>query len=243
MCLVCKVAYATTAGTIALTSSTTPVSQSNVEKIRENIQSAVASRGVLSSLPKEVSTPKWYQDRLEAEGGSEGRETANIVVKYTVSTHGNVRSNLSEFASLANETLNHAKGWSRLGVRFEQVESGGSFSLILSEAARVPDFSPDGCDTIWSCRVGSNVIINDDRWTSASDAWNASGGGMRDYRHMVINHEVGHWLGHGHEYCTSSGSPAAVMQQQSIDLQGCAFNPWPLDSEIWSTQLGIDKRN
>ena len=55
---------------------------------------------------------------------------------------------------------------------------------------------------------------------------------MRDYRHMVVNHEMGHWLGSGHQYCGGIGQPAPVMQQQSIDLQGCAFNPWPLDWEL-----------
>jgi len=51
--------------------------------------------------------------------------------------------------------------------------------------------------------------------------------------------EVGHWLGHDHKVCSGVGQLAAVMQQQSISLGGCNFNPWPLDSELWSTQLGI----
>jgi hypothetical protein len=31
------------------------------------------------------------------------------------------------------------------------------------------------------------------------------------------------------------------MQQQSINL-GCSFNPWPLDSELWSTRLIYDRK-
>ena len=87
--------------------------------------------------------------------------------------------------------------------------------------------------------MGKSVIINDNRWSGATVAWNNAGGDIRNYRHMVINHEVGHWLGHGHLSCSGANNPAAVMQQQSIDLQGCAFNPWPLDSELWSTTLGV----
>lgn len=76
------------------------------------------------------------------------------------------------------------------------------------------------------------MIINEDRWLGATPAWNDAGGSLRDYRHMVINHETGHWLGFSHSYCGGPGQLAPVMQQQSISLQGCKFNPWPLTSEI-----------
>jgi len=49
---------------------------------------------------------------------------------------------------------------------------------------------------------------------------------------MVINHETGHWLGLGHSQCPASGAPAPIMQQQSIDLQGCVINSWPLAGEL-----------
>src|SRR5690606_13850699 len=101
---------------------------------------------------------------------------------------------------------------------------------------QVPSFAPGACSAEWSCRVGVSVIINDDRWQYATDAWNGAGGDIRGYRHMVINHEVGHWLGHGHASCPSSGAYAPIMLQQSIDLQGCKFNPWPLSSELWTSR-------
>lgn len=240
MCVICKAAYATTAGVVSLSNATAILPQAGVDNIRKNVQQSEKLSSAVSRLSKIVSEPKWYQERLEQEGGASGAE---MVVNYTVSIHGNIRSSIEEFASLADETLNDSRGWARLGVKFVRVESGGRFNLILSEASRVPDFSADGCDTTWSCRVGDNVIINDDRWSSASDAWSSARGGMRDYRHMVINHEVGHWLGHDHYYCAGAGQSAPVMQQQSIDLQGCKFNPWPQDKELSSTQLGIDKRS
>jgi hypothetical protein len=84
---------------------------------------------------------------------------------------------------------------------------------------------------MWSCRSGDNVVINEDRWLGASPSWNEAGARLRDYRHMVVNHETGHWLGYGHSACRSPGAPAAVMQQQSMSLQGCAANPWPLPAE------------
>jgi hypothetical protein len=144
-------------------------------------------------------------------------------------------SNLAEFASQANQTLNDSRGWAQLGLVFQQVDSGGSFNLILSEASQVPSFS-SGCSAEWSCRVGVSVIINDDRWQQGTTAWNGAGGTIRDYRHMVINHEVGHWLGHDHAGCSAPGSYAPVMLQQSISLEGCRFNPWPLAGELWTSR-------
>jgi hypothetical protein len=50
---------------------------------------------------------------------------------------------------------------------------------------------------------------------------------------MVVNHETGHWLGHGHLGCGGAGRLAPVMMQQSKGLDGCKHNPWPLASELW----------
>ncbi len=149
---------------------------------------------------------------------------------------------MAEFKSLVNQTLNDNRGWSRLGVSFNEVDSGGSFTLVLSEASQVPSFNYDVCSDYWSCQIGRYVIINQDRWFGASDAWNQTGGSLRDYQHMVVNHETGHWLGHGHDNSGCYGvvgQAAPVMQQQSMDLRECVFNPWPLNSEIWSSKLGI----
>jgi hypothetical protein len=160
-------------------------------------------------------------------------------VSYRVETRGAITADVAQFKALANETLNNPLGWARLGVTFSEVANGGDFALVLSEAAQVPSFNPNVCGSDYSCQVGSYVIINQDRWLGATDPWNAGGGSLRDYRNMVVNHETGHWLGHPHEYCSGAGNKAPVMQQQSISLQGCSFNPWPLQSEMWSTRLGL----
>lgn len=205
--------------------------------IRHRLDSLQSLPGAISEFtPPKFDKPTWYQEQEKAESAK--KRGGGRVVTYTVSTRGAVSSDLGVFATQVNETLNSPYGWSQLGISFQQVQSSGSFNLILSEASQVPTFS-SGCSADWSCRVGSSVIINDLRWRGATPAWNSAGGSLRDYRHMVVNHEVGHWLGHGHSYCSAPGASAPVMQQQSMNLQGCTFNPWPQSGELWSSMLGI----
>jgi len=160
------------------------------------------------------------------------------VVKYQIATKGAVKTSLTDFKRQVQETLNDDRGWKRLGVQFEYAESGGAFTVVLAEASQVPSFGSP-CDNVWNCNVGNYVVVNEDRWLNATESWNAAGGNIRDYRHLTVNHELGHWLGHDHNSCMTTGQAAPVMQQQSIDLKGCKFNPWPLDSEVSSTRLGV----
>ncbi|GAA1502326.1 DUF3152 domain-containing protein [Nocardioides humi] len=153
-------------------------------------------------------------------------------VRYSVRTRGGVGGvDVADFRRLAQETYDDPRGWRAKGVRFKQVKHGGAFTLWLSEARLVPSFSRS-CSTQWSCRVGRNVVINVDRWRGASPAWNRADRSLRDYRHMVVNHETGHWLGYGHASCPRRGAPAPVMMQQSKGTGGCRFNPWPTPAEL-----------
>lgn len=246
MCMACGVIYSAAAATVAAMPVYDTLSFSSNLDAQKNVQANVAKVQKLPSAlsrlaPPATEHPEWYKQQVEKENQVTRRSKPNRTeVTYTISTKGKTSSDLAEFARQSNETLNDARGWSQLGVVFKQVETGGDFDLVLSQAEYLPSFS-SACSVDWSCRVGKAVIVNDSRWRDATDAWNNAGGSMRDYRHMVINHEVGHWLGHGHQNCSASNANAAVMQQQSIDLQGCKFNPWPLESELWSTVLGVRK--
>lgn len=152
-------------------------------------------------------------------------------VTYTVRTRGSVGASLTTFKRQAQETYDDPRGWRAMGVRFKRVSSGGDFTLVLSQASKVPSFS-SACSTTYSCRVGRNVIINQTRWRKATPTWNDKNGTLRDYRHMVVNHETGHWFGRGHASCGGKGQLAPVMQQQSKGLAGCKINPWPKKGEL-----------
>ena len=150
-------------------------------------------------------------------------------VTYSVTTRGRVSASMKVFRRQAQQTFDHPRGWRTAGVQFRRVRRGGDFTLVLATAGALPSFS-SGCSVRWSCRVGRHVVINQLRWRQASPAWNAAGRSLRAYRHMVVNHETGHWLGRGHASCRGRGR-APVMMQQSKGAGRCRFNPWPLPRE------------
>jgi hypothetical protein len=173
-----------------------------------------------------------------AEGGASraGQQSARAevaarrVVTYSVITRGVITASREVFRRQAQETYDDRRGWRTGGVEFRRVRRGGDFTLVLASARAVPTFS-SSCSSAWSCRVGRFVIINQERWKHASPAWHSAGRSTRDYRHLVVNHETGHWLGLGHASCPRRGSKAPVMMQQSKSTGGCRLNPWPLPGE------------
>ena len=213
------------------------------------VQAVAADTPVSSSLAKtaasiktpKLATPDWLTAAPASPSPTQPSRssTASRTVTYTIKTDGIITTSVAEFRQKASQTLNDSRGWTRLGVRFQEVTSGAQFSLILSQAENIPNYSPDGCSAELSCTVGSNVLINQTRWLNATTTWNQAGGSLDAYRSMVINHEVGHWLGRGHVGCPSAGQAAPIMRQQSVDLGGCTPNPWPLANELNSSRLGI----
>lgn len=162
-------------------------------------------------------------------------------ISYCVAARGVNEAALAGLRSKLVQTLGDIRGWSLEGqVVYKEASTGCSFTVWLAAAAQVPSFG-GVCDSTWSCRIGPNVVINYDRWQNASPAWNRNGGTLDEYRDMVINHETGHWIGFGHASCGGAGQKAPVMQQQSINLQGCVFSPWPSASEVASARgkLGL----
>lgn len=168
----------------------------------------------------------------EATGRIRHRVPVRREVTYRVETRGRITADLATFRRQVQQTYDDPRGWRSAGVSFRRVARGGTFTVVLAEASKVPTFSSE-CSATWSCRVGRYVIINQTRWLHASPAWNRAHQSRRSYRSMVVNHETGHWLGHGHASCPGRGRLAPVMMQQSKGLNGCRFNPWPLPGELW----------
>jgi Protein of unknown function (DUF3152) len=74
-----------------------------------------------------------------------------------------------------------------------------------------------------SCENRGRSMINWLRWSTGSPYWT----NQRRYRRYLINHEVGHSLGHPHRYCARHGVAAPVMQQQTGPATPCVHSYWP----------------
>jgi hypothetical protein len=150
-----------------------------------------------------------------------------LTYTFSVEQRGAVRSDLEEFRRVASSTLADRRGWTLGGsISFREVDDGGDLRLVLASPAEV-DAAHEVCDAEWSCRVEDEVLINDERWAQGAPGYPLS---IDHYRPYVINHEVGHWLGLGHEGCPGD-VPAPVMDQQSKGLGTCTATVWPLDHE------------
>ena len=192
--------------------------------------------------PEKVAAAPAQTDDCNYAGfneGNTGSTKARIIncvktIYYQVEVWGSVQADLNDFKAKVAETYKDPRGWSQI-VSFKEVSDGADLHLILSDAASL-DATP-GCSGDLSCTTWSNqVIINDERWREGTEASRNAGMSTRDYQHMVINHETGHWLGHyAHEESCPSGGPAPIMLQQSTGLRGCSsFNAWPLSWELWT---------
>ncbi|MEU9439353.1 DUF3152 domain-containing protein [Streptomyces sp. NPDC048304] len=140
------------------------------------------------------------------------------------------------FAEAVQKTLNDDRSWAHGGARtFERISSGKpDFVITLASPGTTATWcAKSGLDTTEdnvSCDSAATerVMINAYRWAQGSTTY---GDKIHAYRQMLINHEVGHRLGHGHVTCQKNGELAPVMQQQTkfLDHDGihCLPNPWP----------------
>lgn len=146
---------------------------------------------------------------------------------YTVEVELELEVDPGEFAARVDATLAHPRGWRAVGNHeFQRVENDPQIRILLTTPGTVDQLcAPLDTRGELSCRNRDLVVINAKRWLLGADTYQ---GEIGEYRRYVINHEVGHALGYPHQGCPENGSPAPVMLQQTISLDGCARNPWPV---------------
>ncbi|WUC97748.1 DUF3152 domain-containing protein [Streptomyces sp. NBC_00525] len=172
------------------------------------------------------STPTFTMARAAATGGGRGHA-------YRVEVEDGSGVDADKAASVVARILAAPRGWAHRGEQtFRQVADGPAGLVIRIATPETTDriCGKSGLDTHGevNCRVGTDVMVNLKRWQTGSPEFD---GPLGEYRALIINHEVGHWLGRGHETCPGKGRPAPAMMQQIDGLKGCVANAWPYDAQ------------
>ena len=136
------------------------------------------------------------------------------------------------FAAAVAGVLNDPRGWTADGgFKFMQVggEDDYDFRLILASPTTTNQLCwPAATGGKYSCRNREKVVLNLTRWSTGTEEFL---GEITTYRQYLINHEVGHFLGHSHRTCPEAGALAPVMMQQTKGVGDCLLNGWPTDDE------------
>lgn len=179
-------------------------------------------------LPGEVPTA--LSGNLVVVPGSEAAPGAGTATSVRVEVEEGLPIDVAAFARFVMDTLNDPRGWGTGGsATFARTDGAADIRVVLASPATVDAMcAPLATNGKWSCGRYGHAAINAQRWAYGSDAFNAaSGTDLLLYRQYVINHEVGHLLGHQHTECPAVGAVAPIMLQQSIGLGGCVPNGWP----------------
>ncbi|MGW3416851.1 DUF3152 domain-containing protein [Streptomyces phaeochromogenes] len=167
-----------------------------------------------------------------AGGGSGTVGKGSRVLTYKVVVEDGLTQSAADVAKQVEGILADPRGWTADGRSGFRRVSGGTADFVVRLA------TPGTVDAICgkyglntrgevNCNVGKDVVVNLKRWLLATPVYAAD---VDAYRALIINHEVGHFLGHGHVTCPGAGKPAPAMMQQIKGMLGCKPNVWPYDA-------------
>lgn len=211
-----------------VTPSPTPVKKPSVSPKPTPTKKVTATA---TATANQCVTPK-HSTFTVASGGSGVLGSAGHLYRYEVLVENGIGQSTAAFAKAVDATLGGKLGWTDSGTRrFQRVSDGAcDFVVELASAATSTKICADyGLNTEGkvSCRGGREVVINLDRWLTGDPdpAWT---GHLDVYRNLVVDHEVGHFLGYHHMACPGAGQPLPVMATPyTTGLEGCVINGWP----------------
>ncbi|MFJ3904408.1 DUF3152 domain-containing protein [Streptomyces sp. NPDC090025] len=167
----------------------------------------------------------------EATGAPVG--SGGALRRYQVQVENGVDISARDAAVEIQAILAHPRGWAAHGRgRFQLVTDDADFVIRIA--------TPDTADKLCAvsglrtrgelnCETSAGVVVNLKRWTLGSPTF---AGPPTEYRHLIINHEVGHEIGlRRHLGCAGPGKAAPVMMQQIKGLNGCRSNAYPYDED------------
>jgi hypothetical protein len=205
---------------------------------------ATPSRATATPTPTAVRTtarptakpstarPSWYgTGRLVTAPGSSAVHGSGPLRRFTVEVEQGLPDSPAAMAKAVERVLFDQRSWGGGGrLSFQRVSSGPvAFRVVLASPATTDRLcAPLRTGGIFSCYMRGRAVLNAMRWYAGASAY---AGDLAAYRVYMVNHEVGHALGHGHAYSCGAGGLARVMIQQTKGLRGCRRNPWPLADE------------
>ncbi|WP_078913820.1 DUF3152 domain-containing protein [Streptomyces sp. NRRL S-37] len=170
---------------------------------------------------------------VTAQADGEAVGSGSRPVRYVVEVETGLDVSPSQAADEIADILAAPRGWTHDPDNAFQLVGAGSPHDIKIRIA-----TPGTADALcwagiqqdtggeYNCEVPGGVVVNLKRWVKGSPTFD---GPIHDYRALIINHEMGHFLGHGHVTCGGAGRLAPVMMQQIKGLHGCVANAWPYD--------------
>ncbi|MDQ0788199.1 DUF3152 domain-containing protein [Streptomyces sp. B3I8] len=196
-----------------------------------------------STSPSTSSSPRSSRIKVPTKGSgtfTTARATGKKVgrgarpLRYVVQVETGLDVSPSRAAKEIDGILAAPRGWTHNpGIAFQLVGAGAPHDITIKIA------TPTTADALcwagirqdtggeYNCEVPGGVVVNLRRWAEGSHTFT---GPIHDYRALIINHEMGHFLGHSHQTCGGVGRPAPVMMQQIKGLHGCVPNAWPYDT-------------
>ncbi|NUT34928.1 MAG: DUF3152 domain-containing protein [Hamadaea sp.] len=183
-----------------------------------------------AALSKPAAIPRTGTGRFAIAPGGGSAVGAGTMHRYLVAVETGADVDAAAFARAVEETLADPRGWTARGRwGFQRVPPGEPHAFVVKLATPATVDRICGAAGIRtsgevSCRAGRDVVVNLRRWQLAIPAYADR---PRDYQHLVVNHEVGHFLGFGHSGCPGRGRPAPAMMPQYFGLDGCLPNAWP----------------
>lgn len=163
---------------------------------------------------------------LQMVSGSSSAFGGEAVRTFSVEVEAGLALDGACLAEQVENVLGDHRSWIAQGdLGWRRVDVNADLRVIFASPGLTDSLcAPLNTAGIFSCRTGNRTVLNSYRWREGTPEYQEN---LNEYRTYQINHEVGHFLGHGHASCPGAGVLAPVMMQQTKGLDGCAMNGWP----------------
>ncbi len=187
-------------------------------------ETVAAAAPTTTTEPSQFGAPVTGEFRVVA--GTTPPVGTGRLVTYRVELETGLTLADAAVAGVVDATLADPRSWTAPGdVQLQRVDGDADVVIRLATPPTVDRLClPLRTNGVFSCHRHGSVNLNVVRWQQGAEGWSLP---MTEYRAYMVNHELGHALGHGHVGCPGPGQPAPVMLQQTKGLDGCLANAWP----------------